>query len=53
MPVMSFIDAVNLAMKEEMERDEKVFILGEDVDVKGAFLKRQQDFTSNLVNTAY
>ena len=39
MPVMSFIDAVNLAMKEEMERDEKVFILGEDVGLKGGVFK--------------
>ena len=39
MPVMSFIDAVNLAMKEEMERDEKVFILGEDVGRKGGVFK--------------
>ena len=36
---MSFIDAVNLAMKEEMERDEKVFILGEDVGRKGGVFK--------------
>ena len=28
---MSYLDAINLAMKEEMERDERVFILGEDV----------------------
>ena len=36
---MSFIDAVNVAMKEEMERDEKVFILGEDVGRKGGVFK--------------
>ncbi|GGH25005.1 alpha-ketoacid dehydrogenase subunit beta [Paenibacillus segetis] len=35
MPVMEYIDAIRLAMKEEMERDENVFILGEDVGVKG------------------
>ena len=28
MAVMSYIDAITLAMKEEMERDERVFILG-------------------------
>ncbi|MCR2803091.1 alpha-ketoacid dehydrogenase subunit beta [Paenibacillus soyae] len=35
MPVMDYIDAIRLAMKEEMERDEDVFVLGEDVGVKG------------------
>lgn len=39
MPVMSYIDAINLAMKEEMERDERVFILGEDVGRKGGVFK--------------
>ena len=28
MAVMSYIDAITLAMREEMERDEKVFVLG-------------------------
>ncbi|GLX69070.1 alpha-ketoacid dehydrogenase subunit beta [Paenibacillus glycanilyticus] len=32
---MDYIDAIRLAMKEEMERDEDVFVLGEDVGVKG------------------
>ncbi|MEK5060100.1 alpha-ketoacid dehydrogenase subunit beta [Paenibacillus sp. FSL H7-0326] len=35
MAVMEYIDAIRLAMKEEMERDEFVFVLGEDVGVKG------------------
>ncbi|SFD52448.1 branched-chain alpha-keto acid dehydrogenase E1 component [Lentibacillus persicus] len=35
MPVMSYIQAVTSALREEMERDEKVFILGEDVGKKG------------------
>ncbi|BDH62042.1 2-oxoisovalerate dehydrogenase subunit beta [Lysinibacillus sp. PLM2] len=39
MVVMSFIEAINLAMKEEMERDERVFILGEDVGKKGGVFK--------------
>jgi len=37
--VISYIDAINLAMKEEMERDERVFILGEDVGRKGGVFK--------------
>ncbi|OCA86316.1 alpha-ketoacid dehydrogenase subunit beta [Pradoshia sp. D12] len=39
MPVISYIDAITMAMKEEMERDEKVFILGEDVGRKGGVFK--------------
>lgn len=39
MVVMSYIDAITLAMKEEMERDERVFILGEDVGRKGGVFK--------------
>ncbi|WP_172250364.1 alpha-ketoacid dehydrogenase subunit beta [Saccharibacillus deserti] len=35
MPMMEYIDAIRLAMKEEMENDPSVFILGEDVGVKG------------------
>ncbi|MFD0711075.1 alpha-ketoacid dehydrogenase subunit beta [Paenibacillus sp. GCM10027626] len=35
MAVMEYIDALRLAMKEEMERDENVFVLGEDVGRKG------------------
>jgi 2-oxoisovalerate dehydrogenase E1 component beta subunit len=39
MPVISYIDAINLAMKEEMELDERVFVLGEDVGRKGGVFK--------------
>lgn len=35
MAVMDYIDAIRLAMKEEMARDEDVFVLGEDVGYKG------------------
>ncbi|MET0787126.1 MAG: alpha-ketoacid dehydrogenase subunit beta [Paenisporosarcina sp.] len=42
MAVMSYIDAITLAMKEEMERDENVFILGEDVGRKGGVFKATQ-----------
>lgn len=34
MSLMSYIDAVALALQEEMKRDPKVFILGEDVGVR-------------------
>ena len=42
MAIMSYIDAITLAMKEEMERDENVFVLGEDVGKKGGVFKATQ-----------
>ncbi|MBB6675682.1 alpha-ketoacid dehydrogenase subunit beta [Cohnella nanjingensis] len=35
MAVMEYIEAIRSAMKEEMERDASVFVLGEDVGLKG------------------
>ncbi|MGG0657847.1 alpha-ketoacid dehydrogenase subunit beta [Rummeliibacillus pycnus] len=42
MAILSYIDAITLAMKEEMERDERVFVLGEDVGRKGGVFKATQ-----------
>lgn len=42
MAILSYIDAITLAMKEEMERDENVFVLGEDVGRKGGVFKATQ-----------
>lgn len=39
MAVISYIDAITMAMREEMERDENVFVLGEDVGLKGGVFK--------------
>lgn len=39
MAIMSYIQAVTTALREEMLRDEKVFILGEDVGKKGGVFK--------------
>ncbi|MCS1350808.1 alpha-ketoacid dehydrogenase subunit beta [Mechercharimyces sp. CAU 1602] len=39
MPVISYIDAVTKALAEEMRRDENVFILGEDVGVRGGVFR--------------
>jgi 2-oxoisovalerate dehydrogenase E1 component beta subunit len=36
---MTMIDAIRLAMDEEMARDEKVFIVGEDVGVRGGVFR--------------
>lgn len=35
MPVIEYIEALRQAMREEMERDERVFVMGEDVGLKG------------------
>ncbi|MCM3757052.1 alpha-ketoacid dehydrogenase subunit beta [Sporosarcina aquimarina] len=39
MAVISYIDAITSAMAEEMERDENVFVMGEDVGRKGGVFK--------------
>ncbi|ENH97412.1 2-oxoisovalerate dehydrogenase subunit beta [Gracilibacillus halophilus YIM-C55.5] len=39
MAVLTYIQAITQAMKEEMQQNEKVFVLGEDVGVKGGVFK--------------
>lgn len=39
MAVMSYINAVTLALKEEMERDHRVFVVGEDVGKRGGVFR--------------
>ena len=39
MPLSTYIDAINTALREEMSRDEKVYIIGEDVGVMGGAFK--------------
>ncbi|OES44417.1 alpha-ketoacid dehydrogenase subunit beta [Domibacillus iocasae] len=39
MAVISYIEAVTMALREEMERDQQVFVLGEDVGKKGGVFK--------------
>ncbi len=39
MPVISYIEAVTQAIKEEMQRDDNVFVLGEDVGVRGGVFR--------------
>ena len=36
---LSFREAIALAMKEEMQRDESVFLMGEDVGASGGIFK--------------
>src|SRR3954470_22114017 len=42
MAIISYIDSITMAMRDEMERDPKAFILGEDVGVKGGVFKATQ-----------
>lgn len=39
MAVISYIDAITMAMREEMRRDPNVFVLGEDVGVRGGVFR--------------
>lgn len=39
MPTISYIEAITAAMQEEMQRDDRVFILGEDVGVRGGVFR--------------
>lgn len=39
MPTLSYIDAVTKALHEELERDQNVFVLGEDVGVRGGVFR--------------
>jgi 2-oxoisovalerate dehydrogenase E1 component beta subunit len=39
MPLMTYIDAITSALREEMKRDDRVYIIGEDVGVMGGVFK--------------
>ncbi len=39
MAVMTYIDAINTALREEMERDPRVFLIGEDIGKMGGAFK--------------
>lgn len=39
MAVISFIEAITQALREEMERDRSVFVLGEDIGVRGGVFR--------------
>lgn len=42
MPIISYIDAVTQALREEMQQDKRVFVLGEDVGVRGGVFRATQ-----------
>src|SRR5690348_9989361 len=39
MPEMNMVEAINLALRKEMERDDRVVVLGEDVGVNGGVFR--------------
>jgi len=44
MPVLTYLEAISEAMREEMRRDERVFIMGEDVAEYGGAFKVTKGF---------
>ncbi len=44
MPVMTYVEAIRQGLWEEMERDEAVFLMGEDVGVYGGAFKLTKGF---------
>jgi len=47
MPVITYLEAIRLALHEEMARDERVFVIGEDVGAYGGAFK----VTEGLIDT--
>src|SRR5437762_14287246 len=48
MPEVTYLEALRQGLWEEMERDERVFILGEDVGLYGGAFKVTEGFTKRL-----
>jgi 2-oxoisovalerate dehydrogenase E1 component beta subunit len=51
MPELTYLEAVRLAMLEEMERDERVFVIGEDVGTYGGAFRATQGFLQKFGET--
>ena len=51
MAVKSVIEAVHEAMREEMQRDERVFVMGEDVGRRGGVFLATQGFIEEFGET--
>lgn len=48
MATISFIDAITAAMREEMQRDSSVFVMGEDVGLKGGVFTTTKGFQAEF-----
>ncbi|MGH9332583.1 MAG: alpha-ketoacid dehydrogenase subunit beta, partial [Vicinamibacteria bacterium] len=44
MPVITYLEAISQALREEMRRDPTVFLLGEDIGVFGGAFKITRGF---------
>ncbi len=53
MTMMSYIQAVTRALREEMQRDEKVFILGEDVGQEVEYSELPKDSMRSSVKRGF
>ena len=51
MASLTYIEAIRLAMLEEMERDERVFVIGEDVGTYGGAFRATQGFLEKFGET--
>ena len=51
MPTLTYLEAIRLAMLEEMERDERVFVIGEDVGTYGGAFRVTQGFLEKFGET--
>jgi len=48
MPVLTYLEAIRQGLWEEMERDERVFLLGEDIGVYGGAFKVTEGFIEHF-----
>ena len=51
MPVLTYLEAIRTAMLEEMERDDRVFLLGEDVGIYGGAFRVTAGFLEKFGET--
>jgi 2-oxoisovalerate dehydrogenase E1 component beta subunit len=51
MALLTYVEAIRLAMLEEMERDERVFVIGEDVGIYGGAFRATQGFLEKFGET--
>jgi 2-oxoisovalerate dehydrogenase E1 component beta subunit len=51
MALLTYVEAIRLAMLEEMERDERVFVIGEDVGIYGGAFRATQGFLERFGET--
>ena len=48
MPVITVLEAIRDAMREEMRKDERVFIMGEDIGARGGVFLATDGFLSEF-----